>query len=531
MKERWHQEAIIYGVDVLRYFDSNGDGYGDFKGLTQKLDYIHQLGVNCIWLLPFFESPRRDNGYDVTDYYQIDPRAGDFGDFVEFTEEAAQRGIRVIVDLVVNHSSNEHPWFKASVERIPPYEDYYIWSKKKPSEKGEMDNVFDAATSVWKYHPKRKEYYHHSFYDFQPDLNHLNPELNLEIKKIMSFWLKLGISGFRVDAAYFIGRSFVNKKIPHNTHELLRDWHDHVSWQKGDAILLGEVDLIPQETLKYFGTGDEFHAMYNFLLNAYFFLAFAQEEKTPIIQGLNLQLKKPDSCQWVNFLRNLDELNLHSLEEYLRKDVYKKLEQKKNAQIFERGLRRRLAPLLGVNSRIKMAFSLMFSLPGSPMLVYGDEIGMGDNLNLPGRESVRTPMQWNAEKNAGFSSVPSDQLISPIINRGEFSYKNVNVETQSRDRKSLLSSVKLMINIRKSLPKLSNGDIHIIETGDKRVLGHQVEDLLFFHNFSDQPLEIELSEVDLNQYTEVCSDDDYKIRKRLLKVNPYGFRWFKRLKP
>jgi maltose alpha-D-glucosyltransferase / alpha-amylase len=538
LRDLWYKDAIIYCLDVDRFSDGNGDGIGDFKGLKDRLAYISGLGANTLWLLPFYPSPNRDNGYDVMDYFGVDPPLGDLGDFVEFMHLARERGLRVIVDLVVNHTSDQHPWFQSAREdRDSPYRDYYIWSRTKPDD-AHQGMVFPGVQdSIWTYDRKAGEYYLHRFYHHQPDLNVANPKVRDEIEKVMGFWLQLGVSGFRMDAAPFVVEmKGVDASDIGNPLEFLADFRSFLNWRKGDAILLAEANLAPEEMGEYF-EGNKLQLAFNFLLNQHLFLALARQEAAPLIEGLLSPPLLPQDAQWVNFLRNHDELDLGRLSESQRQETFRHFAPDPDMRLYDRGIRRRLAPMLGGDvARLKMAYSLMLTLPGTPVINYGEEIGMGDDLSLSERESVRTPMQWTADRNAGFSAAPPDKLISPVVNRGRFAYRKVNVEDQRRDDESLLNWLERAIRRRKETPELGWGKADIVETDEPHVFAHSVEwqdgTVIAVHNLAAQGAQIslDLSEhgagriVDLLEQSVLEPAEDRRLQ---LDLGPYEFHWFR----
>ncbi|CAN5199679.1 alpha-amylase family protein [soil metagenome] len=538
MRDLWYKDAVIYCLDVDRFMDGDGDGIGDFKGLKDKLSYISGLGVNCLWLLPFYRSPGRDNGYDVMDYLSVDPPLGDLGDFVEFVHLARERGLRVIVDLVVNHTSDQHPWFQqARSDPKSPYRDYYVWSKTKPEDAHEGMVFPGVQHAIWTYDRKAGEYYLHRFYEHQPDLNVANPKVRDEIERVMGFWLQLGVSGFRMDAAPFVVEmKGVDGAEVSDPLEFLADFRSFLTWRRGDAILLAEANLAPAEMPPYF-EGGKLQLGFNFLLNQHIFLALARQEAAPLIEGLLSPPQLPDDAQWVNFLRNHDELDLGRLSESQRQDAFREFAPEPRMQLYDRGIRRRLAPMLGGDlARLKMAYSLMLTLPGTPVINYGEEIGMGDDLSLPERNAVRTPMQWTADSNAGFSTARPEDLISPVVNRGRFAYRKVNVEAQRRDRDSLLNWLERAIRRRKETPELGWGKAEIVETGEPHVFAHSVEwqrgTILAVHNLAPQnaSITLDLREhdgrrlVDLMDDSIVDAGDDHRLR---LQLPSYGFHWFR----
>lgn len=504
--ERWYENAVIYAIDVKAFQDSNGDGIGDFRGLTDRLDYLDALGVDCLWLLPFYPTPGRDNGYDVRDYYGVDPRLGTLGDFADFVRAAEERGIRVVVDLVVNHTSKEHPWFRAAREDPDsPYRDYYVWSEEVPDPDPSKGSVFPGEAGgdrVWTYDEVADAYYFHRFYDFQPDLDLTNPAVREEIRKIMGFWLQLGVSGFRIDAAtLMIQGKRPGVAVPDDPHQILRDLRAHAVSYREDAVLIAEADDEPSELAEYFGDGDEMDLLLNFVLDAYLTLALAEERAAPIEECLDLLPEVPPGGQWANFLRNYDELNVGRLDEADRRTVFERFAPDEDMRIYGRGIRRRLAPILeGDRDRIELAFSLLFSMPGTPLFVYGDEIGMGEDLSLPGREAVRTPMQWSDAPNGGFSTAAPSSLIRPVVDEGEFGYERVNVADQWDDPESLLGFVRRLIGTRKTCPEVGTADPIVLETGAESVFAHRYdadgETVVLVHNLGSEPrsVRIELGE-------------------------------------
>lgn len=538
MNKFWYKNAVIYSLDVETFKDSTGDGTGDFKGLKNALPYLSSLGITCLWLLPVFDTPNRDNGYDVKDYYKIDPRLGDLGHFAQLIDAAEEVGIRVLIDLAVNHTSTEHFWFQESRKsKDSKYRDYYIWVDEKPEDPEQNMMAAEGEESIsWKYDRTAKAYYFHSFYPHQPDLNIANPQVQEEICRIMHFWLKMGVSGFRVDAAPHMFKEKGRMEFEGDPHQIFRHFREFVETQKPDAILLAEVDLDPNQYNKYLGNEDQMHMLFNFYVNNYMYLAFAREEATPVARAMSRMPKEiTEKEQLAIFLRNHDELNLSKLSRNERAEVFKAFAPKDNMRIFGRGIRRRLAPILG-NDRKKMelAHSLLFTLPGTPVLRYGEEIGMGDDLSMEGRSSVRTVMQWTSEKNGGFSTAPKENLIRNVISGGEFGYEKVNVSNQLRDPNSFLTWISRAIDYRKEFAEFGWGRSHIIDTGDPRVLGHYTESDkgmgVAFHNFSGKEITIKL-EVDKEEFKDVIDVfgdvryEGFDPEKAEVKLNPYGYRW------
>ncbi len=538
-RDHWYKNAIIYCLDVETYMDGNGDGIGDFTGLLMRLDQLAALGITCIWLLPFYESPNRDNGYDVSDYYRVDPRLGTLGDFVEFMIRAKQHGIRVIVDLVVNHTSVDHPWFQAArSDPNSPYHDYYLWSEEKP-EDAETGVVFPGVQeTTWTYDEEAGAYYFHRFYSHQPDLNIANPDVREEIYKIMGFWLQLGVSGFRIDAAPFlIELKGSQESLIDNPHQILRDLRDFLSWRQGDAIILAEANVTMDEVPNYFGDGDKLQMLFHFILMQNIYLALARGEAEPIIRALKEAPPIPDSGQWAIFLRNHDELTLDKLTESEREEVFKAFGPEPEMQIYDRGIRRRLAPMLKNDRRcLELAHSLLMTLPGTPVLWYGQEIGMGDDLSLEERNSVRTPMQWSDEKNGGFSSASREALVRPVIDKGEFGYAQVNFAAQDRDPNSLLSWTEKAIRVRKEYPEFGYGAWELIETNQSGVLAHccvwEGSSVIALHNLTDQLVTVTLhfEEEDAHQLHDLLGDHLYELEvntSKEIELSPYGYRWFR----
>jgi maltose alpha-D-glucosyltransferase/alpha-amylase len=535
----WYKNAVIYCIDVDTYMDGNGDGAGDFEGLTSRLDYLAGIGVTCIWLLPFYATPDRDNGYDIMDYYSVQPRLGTLGDFVDFTHQASERGIRVIVDLVVNHTSDEHPWFQAACnDRNSKYRDYYVWSEKKPKD-ADQGMVFPGVqTTTWTYNRKARAYYFHRFYDYQPDLNVANPAVREEIQKIMGFWLELGVNGFRMDAAPFVVE-MTGIKHPDTSDPMsyLTDMREFLSWRSTSAMMLAEANLEPKKVTDYFGNDDRFHMLFNFWINQHLFASLATESAKPIVDAAKKLPPLPKMAQWANFLRNHDEIDLGRLPDDLRAAVFADMGPDKHMQLYDRGIRRRLAPMLGGDSRrLELAFSLLFSLPGTPVFWYGDEIGMGDDLSLPERTPVRLPMQWSAEENAGFSTAPPDQLIRPVVKEGGFSYKHINVAAQRRNPLSLLNVVERLIRTRKECPEIGWGPWTILDAMSPSVLAHCCEwrggTVMALHNLSREPA---VAQIDLTQYQCDHLIDLLHDQEELevpdgcfeMRLAGYGYHWFR----
>jgi maltose alpha-D-glucosyltransferase/alpha-amylase len=533
----WYKNAFIYSLDVDTFMDANGDGCGDFEGLNRRLDYLDSLGIDTIWVAPFQPTPNRDNGYDISDYYGVDPRHGSSGDFVEFVQRAKSRGINVIIDLVVNHTSDRHPWFQSS--RSDPrsrYRDWYIWSKKKPGN-AHKGMVFPGVQkAVWTRDPKAKEYFYHRFYRHQPDLNMDNPDVRQEIRRIMGYWIELGVAGFRMDAVPFIlepshqrGRGRAALRF-----DYLAEFREMLEWRSAGTVLLGEANVTPEETQQYFTHGRGLHMMFNFWVNQHLFHALASADVRPLIDALRATRRIPHSAQWAQFLRNHDELDLGRLDKKQQQAVFSKFGPEREMQLYDRGIRRRLAPMMGDRRRLEFAYSVLFALPGAQVIRYGDEIGMGENLALKERDAVRTPMQWSNEKHAGFSS--ADRTVCPVISKGLYGCEQVNVEAQRREPSSLLNWMVRMIRLRKELPEIGWGTCETLNTGCNSVLGllytWQGTKLVILHNFDDQPHEVRiriphaqsdvLADLMLNEESRARANGEHRIA-----IGELGYKWYR----
>src|SRR5919202_3678844 len=495
----WWKSAVIYCVDVELFADSNDDGVGDFPGLTNRIDYLAGLGITCIWLMPFYPSPNRDDGYDITDYYGVDPRLGTLGDFVEFVRTAADRGIRVIADLVVNHTSDEHPWFvEARSSKDSPKRDWYVWRPDPAPAPGGLAFP-DKEKANWQRDRRTREYYLHRFYRFQPDLNIANPAVRDEICKIAAFWLALGVSGFRMDAVPFLLElDGISDHAGGEAKGWLRSLRAFVGRRDGAALLLGEVNTAMKELASYFGgeDGDALHMEFAFLLNQSLWLSLARGEAEPLEQVISTLPVVPHDNGWATFLRNHDELTLDKLTVTQREEVFTAFGPKPEMQMYGHGLRRRTATMLGGDGpRLRMAWSLMFSLPGTPVMFMGDEIGMGEQLQIPDRYAVRVPMHWTAQRNGGFSTAPAASLVRPLAG-GAFAPSKVNVEDQRRDRGSLLRFVRKLIRTRREAPELGWGRSTLIETSDPALFAHRCDwedsSVIAIHNLAQRPASAEL---------------------------------------
>jgi len=533
----WYKNAIIYCLNVETFLDSNGDGVGDFVGLTDRLAYLAGLGVTCIWLLPFYPSPNRDDGYDVSDFYGVHPRTGTFGDFVEFMNRARQLGLRVIVDLVVNHTSDQHPWFKqARADPGSPYRDYYVWSKKRP-QGWNTGMVFPGVqNATWTRDPDAGAYYFHRFYDFQPDLDAHNPAVKEELMRIMGFWLQLGVSGFRMDAVPFVIERKGADCKPTRNYELLHEIRDFLQWRRRDAILLAEANVPPDQSMQYFGErGDRLQMMLNFWVNQRMFYTLATADAKPLREALLATYKRPYTSQWGVFLRTHDELDLGRLTDAQREKVFEEFAPEKRMQLYGRGIRRRLAPMLNNNRRrIELANSLMFTLPGTPVIRYGDEIGMGEDLGLPERYAARTPMQWSSDRHGGFTS--GRRPIRRPVRDPIYGYARVNVADQRRDPDSLLNWTERIIRTRKECAEISWGEWSLLPRMPGHVLGMRYDwndrTTLVLHNFSYDPCVVRVR-VDgpkggrlVNLLSQEQSDAG-EGGTHQIELEAYGYRWLR----
>jgi maltose alpha-D-glucosyltransferase / alpha-amylase len=533
----WYKNAVIYCLDVEKYQDANGDGIGDFEGLMRRLDYLAGLGATCVWLQPFYTSPNRDNGYDVSDYYNVHDKHGSLGDFVNFMNHAEALGLRVIVDLVVNHTSVDIPWFQsARADPKSTFRDWYVWADERPKNHKEGIVFPGEQKTTWTLDRRAKKYYFHRFYEHQADLNTWNPYVRAEIQKIMGFWLQLGVSGFRMDAVPFL----IEKKgagIEHDQDfKLLKEMRDFLQWRSGEAILLAEANVPPDESMQYFGEeGECLQMMLNFPVNQRLFYAMATGDLDPLIGALEQTRKRPVNAQWVQFLRSHDELDLGRLTPEQRQKVFDAFGPSKRMQLYDRGIRRRLAPMLGGNRRrLELAFSLLFSLPGTPMMQYGDEIGIGDNLKLPERECARTPMQWTSGRHGGFST--AKEVVRPVNNDAVYGYHTVNVAEQRRDPDSLLNWTERMIRTRKECPEISWGDFVVLRTNVPEVLAIRYDwrntSLLTLHNFGTGTAKVRfkvgceqddvLVEVFDGRHSRRQNDGTHRI-----SLDGYAWRWFR----
>jgi maltose alpha-D-glucosyltransferase/alpha-amylase len=496
----WYRDAVFYEVPVKSFFDSTNDGTGDFNGLRMKLPYLHDLGVDAIWLLPFYKSPLKDDGYDISDYYSIQPEYGTLDDFKGFIAEAHTLNIRVVADLVLNHVSDQNQWFQdARKSRDSPKRDWFVWSDTDTKYSGVRIIFIDSEISNWTWEPNTKQYYWHRFYSHQPDLNYDNPEVREEMKNVIRYWLRLGLDGFRCDAVpYLFEREGTSCENLPETHEYFKEIRKMMDEEFPGAILLAEANQWPSDAKQYFGKGDEFHMAFNFPLMPRMFISLAKESSFPLIDIINQTLPIPDNCDWAIFLRNHDELTLEMVTDEERDIMYKEYAKLPKMRL-NLGIRRRLAPLVD-NDRatLELLNALMFSLPGTPIIYYGDEIGMGDNVYLGDRNGVRTPMQWSYDRNAGFSTADNEQLYSPVVTNPNYHYESINVESELRSGSSLLNWMKKMLRVRKNYSELlGRGGIRFIDQKNRRVLTYVREykdqRMLCIFNLSRRPTYVELN--------------------------------------
>ena len=533
----WWKNAVVYCLDVETFFDGNGDGCGDLIGLAERIDYLAGMGVTCLWLMPFYPSKQRDDGYDVTDFYGVDGRLGTPGDFVELIRTAADRGIRVIADIVVNHTSDQHPWFQlARSDRESSYHDFYVWSDERPPDPPGGVVFPDQEDSNWAFDEEAQRWYLHRFYSHQPDLNVANPHVRDELAQIIGYWLQQGLAGFRVDAVPFLIEEIgLPDESISDPHELMRDLRRYANRRRGDAMLLGEVNLPPDELRAYFGDeeGDELHMAFNFPVNQAMYLSLARGDASPLRKVLQTLPEIPEDCQWANFVRNHDELTLDKLSDEERSEVFEAFGPREEHQLFGRGLRRRLPTMVDGDQRmIRMIYSLAFSLPGTPVLFYGEEIGMAENLDIEGRMSVRSPMQWSHDPHAGFTT--ADESCRPVVDSDRWGPEKINVGRQRREDGSLLNWMERLIRRRRESPEFGWGEMKVLDVGDPKVLAHRCDwndnTVVAVHSFGSEPISASVPLGDVEAAVDLFADEELQPNgDGAIKVDlqPYDCRWYR----
>jgi len=539
----WWKNAVVYCVDTQAYLDTNGDGVGDLDGLTQRIDYLAGLGVTCLWLMPIYPSPERDYGYDVAEYYGVADKYGTLGDLVELVRVARERGIRVIADLVVNHTSIDHPWFQMARAGHPIYRDFYVWTDEKPRDAHEGVIFPGKQESVWSYDRSARRWYMHRFYPHQPDLNINNPLVRNEIHKVIGFWLELGLSGFRVDAVPFlIEQAHPSNPAVADPHDYLRDLSDFMSRRRGDAMLLAEANEPLDKIASFFGDrGNQMNMLFSFVTNQALYLSFVRHDATPVADALRALPAIPDEAQWANFIKNHDEASLDKLGDAERDEVFAAFAPRTSMQLFDRGIRRRFPPMVdGDRRRMELAYSLLFSLPGTPVLFYGEEIGLGDDLRMADREAVRPPMPWSDLPGAGFSTADASKMPRRPVADGPFGYHALNVDDQRRDRDSFLNWTERAIRTRKEWPEFGWGEWQVLGTRNPAALAHiatwERASALAIHNFSDGPTTISVqlpADAAEGHWQHIFGPGDGaapRVEGRRLRVElePYGYHWFGR---
>lgn len=535
MRPLWYRNAVIYQIDPSLFRDANGDGCGDLRGITERLDYVRSLGVTCIWLMPIYVSPFKDGGYDITDHLTVDPRFGDLADVVALLEKAEELGIHVLLELVMQHTSDQHRWFQeARRDRNSPYRDYYVWADE-PHDTTVKPVFPTVEDSVWTWDDVAQQYYRHVFYRHEPDLNLANPRVREEMYRVMAFWLRLGVSGFRIDAApYMIERARAADPRDHGQW-LLDDMREFVAMRRPEAVLLGEVDVPPEHYSEYFGDGDRLTLLLDFWVNNHLFLALARQQAEPITRALEEQPEPPEHAQYALWLRNHDELDLERLSEDEREEVMRTFAPSEHMRAYGRGIRRRLAPMLdGDERRIAMVHSILFSLPGTPILRYGEEIGMGDDLSRPERLAVRTPMQWSDGPNAGYSSGDPQRFPAQVIAEGPFGHQRINAYAQTLRDGSLLKKTSEMVRMRLSLREIGFGRCRParVDCGHVLALRHDADfTVLMLANLSDQAVDVTVEEEDLHDLVDIFDDGDYprpQGKPLRMQLRGYGYRWLRR---
>jgi maltose alpha-D-glucosyltransferase / alpha-amylase len=537
-KLHWYKDAVIYELHIKAFRDGNGDGIGDFKGLMEKLDYLQDLGITAIWLLPFYPSPQKDDGYDISDYYSINPNYGDIRQFQQFLKEAHKRNLKVITELVINHTSDQHPWFQRArkAPKGSPEREFYVWTDD-PTQYKDVRIIFqDFESSNWTWDAVANQYFWHRFFHHQPDLNYDSPLVQEEVFKVLDYWCSMGVDGFRLDAVpYLFEREGTNGENLPETHEFLKKLRKYVDEKFPGTLLLAEANMWPEDSASYFGNGDECHMNYHFPVMPRMFMALQTEDRYPITDIFDQTPPIPETCQWAMFLRNHDELTLEMVTDEERDYMYKVYVKDPRARI-NLGIRHRLAPLMSNNrKKIELLNYLLFSMPGTPVIYYGDEIGMGDNFYLGDRNGVRTPMQWSSDRNAGFSECNPHQLYLPIILDPEYHYESINVENQTRNTSSLLWWMKRMIHIRKQFKSLSRGDMKFIHSENPKILAftrtYEDETMLVIVNLSryTQPADLDLSDFKGHIPTEVFSKNKFpgiKEDNYFFTMGPHDCQWF-----
>ena len=526
----WWKNAVVYCLDVETFADSDSDGCGDLGGLVERIDHVASLGATCIWLMPLYPTTNRDDGYDITDYLGVDGRLGDLGDVVEAIRHAGDRGLRVLMDLVVNHTSNRHPWFEAArADRSSPFRDYYVWTDDPAGEEG-------TTEQQWTWDDAAGQYYQHQFAPFQPDLNIANPSVRHEIAKTVGFWLTLGVSGFRMDAVPFLVQVVEGSGEDEGAGKRwLHSLREYAMRRRGDAMLMGECNVAKEDVASFFEDhGDALHLQLAFLINQRLWLALARGEAAPLEDLIRDLPVPPHDCGWATFLRNHDELTLDRLSPPEREEVFAAFAPEEDMRIYGHGIRRRTAPLLGGDGpRLRMAWSLMLTLPGTPVIFYGDEIGMGEELRLDGRMSVRTPMQWSPGPSGGFSRAASDRLVRPLVS-GPFGPDRVNVAAQRHDEGSLLRFLTRLVHARRHAPELGWGTSTLLENDPPALLAHRCDwqdsTVVTVHNLSAEPVaaELDLGE-DVDGADDLLELRDHEVRGGRVRVvlGAYGFLWLR----
>ena len=536
MAPHWYRNAVVYQIDPALFRDADADGWGDLRGITQRLDYLRGLGVTCVWLMPFYQSPHKDGGYDVADHLQIDPRFGDVADFVALLEKAEELGLHVLVELVMQHTSDQHCWFQqARRDRHSPYRDYYIWADSPDSA---LQPVFPPIEDdVWTWDEMAGQYYRHVFYAHEPDLNLANERVREELYRVMGYWLRLGVSGFRIDAAPFMVEQAKLADARDDGFWLLKEMHDFLTLRRPGAVLMGEVNVPPQQFGDYFGPGGErLTLLLNFWVNMHLFLALARSSAEPLLRALGQQPEAPQPARYAIWVRNHDELDLGRLSEAERDEVMQAFAPDPGMRAYNRGIRRRLAPMLkGDAKRLALVHAILFSLPGTPIIRYGEEIGMGEDLSLPERLAVRTPMQWSDARNAGFFEFagPPGPAAPVVISGGAFGYERVNVYAQRFGDGSLLTRTGEMARVRQGLQELGHGRCRAVPVNRPEVLAlrHDTESsvVLMLTNLAEQPLDVEIRDEDLHGLVDLLSDAPYVPpppgQPMRVRLNGSGYRW------